>query len=61
METPTNYLRYYWGYLNFADLRSACEKRAGDDFDLKKFHEIILQIGSVPFPVMEKYLIAEYE
>ena len=61
VETPANYLRYYWGYLNFVDLRSACGKKAGDDFDLKKFHGKILQIGSVPFPVMEKYLIEEYE
>lgn len=56
VETPANYLKYYWGYINFLDLRSSEQKRLGDDFDLKDFHRRILEIGPVPFPVLEKYL-----
>ena len=37
VETPGNYLKYYWGYLNFLDLKTVCQKRLGDDFDLKEF------------------------
>ena len=57
VETPANYLRYYWGYLNFLDLKKAYQKKSGDDFDIKEFHRKIIEIGSVPFPVLEKYLL----
>ena len=33
VETPGNYLKYYWGYLNFLDLKTVCQKRLGDDFE----------------------------
>ena len=56
VETPGNYLKYYWGYLNFLDLKTASQKKLGDDFDLKEFHRRILEIGPVQFPVLEKYL-----
>ena len=56
VETPSNYLKYYWGYINFLDLKASEEKRLGDDFDLQDFHRRILEIGPVPFPVLEKYL-----
>lgn len=61
VETPANYLKYCWGYLNFLDLRSAQEEKLGDDFDLKKFHEKILKIGPVPFPILEKYINMELD
>ena len=57
VETPANYLKYYLGYLNFLDLRTACQKRLGEDFDMVKFHESVLAIGPVQFPVLEKYLL----
>ncbi|MBS6116677.1 MAG: DUF885 domain-containing protein [Clostridiales bacterium] len=56
VETPANYLKYYWGYLNFLDLRKAEEKRLGENFSLKEFHKKVLEIGAVPFPVLEKYI-----
>ena len=56
VETPGNYLKYFWGYLNFLDLKTVCQKRLGDDFDLKEFHRRILEIGPVQFPVLEKYM-----
>ena len=56
VETPANYLKYYWGYLNFSDLKSEQEEALGDTFDLKDFHRTVLEIGPVPFPVLEKYI-----
>ena len=56
VETPANYLKYYWGYLNFLDLRNECENMLGDDFDLKEFHKKVLETGPVPFPVLRKYI-----
>lgn len=60
VETPANYLKYYWGYLNFLDLKNSCANALGTDFDLKEFHRDILEIGPVPFPVLEKYIRMEY-
>lgn len=56
LETPGNYLKYYWGYLSLLDLRTAEQKRLGQDFDIKDFHRRVLKIGGVQFPVLEKYI-----
>ena len=56
VETPANYLKYYWGYLNFLDLRESQKQKQGKNFDLKTFHRKLLQTGPVPFPVLEKYI-----
>lgn len=60
LETPGNYLKYYWGYLSLLDLRTSEQNRLGQDFDLKKFHSQVLKIGGVQFPVLEKYIDAEF-
>lgn len=56
LETPGNYLKYYWGYLSLLDLRTAEQKRLGQDFNMKDFHRRVLKIGGVQFPVLEKYI-----
>ena len=56
LETPGNYLKYYWGYLSLLDLRTAEQKRLGQDFDMKDFHRRVLKIAGVQFPVPEKYI-----
>ena len=60
VETPGNYLKYYWGSLNFQDLQTRCRKQLGHDFNLKEFHRRIMEIGPVQFPVLEKYLFLSY-
>lgn len=60
LETPGNYLKYYWGYLSILDLRTSDQNRLGQDFDLKKFHSQVLKIGGVQYPVLEKYIDAEF-
>ena len=60
LETPGNYLKYYWGYLSLLDLRTSEQNRLGQDFDLKAFHNQVLKIGGVQFPVLEKYIDAEF-
>ena len=55
-ETPANYLKYYVGYLNFLDLKEEQSVLQGNDFDLKTFHQQILDIGPVQFPVLKKYM-----
>ena len=56
VETPANYLKYYVGYLNFLDLKEEKQTLLGEDFDLKAFHQQILAIGPVQFPVLKKYI-----
>lgn len=60
LETPGNYLKYYWGYLSILDLRTSEQNRLGQDFDLKKFHSQVLKIGGVQYPVLEKYIDAKF-
>ena len=55
-ETPANYLKYYAGYLNFLDLKEEQQILLGEKFDLNTFHQQILTIGPVQFPVLRKYM-----
>lgn len=56
VEEPANYLNYYVGYLEFMRLRDLAEETQGKNFQLKKFHKTLLDIGEAPFSVVEKYL-----
>lgn len=58
-ETPANYLKYYLGNLHFLQLKKEHMQKLGEDFDLKRFHQRILEIGPVSFPVLEKYMNAD--
>lgn len=59
VEDPANYLKYYMGYLHFLDLREDCKKEMGEHFDIRKFHQKILEIGPCQFPILEKYVTPE--
>ena len=61
VENPSNYLKYYLGYLNFIDLKKEAQEAAGKSFQLKEFHQYILELGPAQFPVLEKYLLMEYK
>lgn len=56
VEDPSNYLKYYMGYLSFADLHNTMKEKLGEDFQVKEFHKMILEAGPSQFPVLEKYL-----
>lgn len=56
VETPGNYQKYCWGYINFTDLKTEWQNALGDGFDLKTFHQNLLEIGPVQFPVLQKYM-----
>ncbi|TBR35990.1 MULTISPECIES: DUF885 domain-containing protein [Dyella] len=51
---PGQALSYELGYLKILELRQKAEKALGERFDIRHFHDTILQIGSVPLPVLEK-------
>lgn len=60
VENPANYLKYYLGFLNFTALKSNVQEIQGTDFNLKLFHQNLLEIGPAPFPIVKKYLLMRY-
>ena len=57
LEEPGNYLKYYVGYMKFAQLREACETKQKSAFDPVQFHEEIMRIGPAPFELLEEKLV----
>jgi len=51
---PGQALSYELGYLKMLELRQKAEQALGTKFDVRHFHDTILQLGSVPLPVLEK-------
>jgi uncharacterized protein (DUF885 family) len=51
---PGQALSYELGYLKIRALRAKAEAALGAKFDLRHFHDTVLQIGSVPLPVLAK-------
>src|SRR5690606_13415606 len=50
---PGQALAYYLGYRTILVLRAEAERELGDRFDQRPFHDTVLNLGSVPLPVLE--------
>lgn len=51
---PAQALSYKIGELTIKRLRNNAEKQLGDSFDVRTFHEAILEHGSVPLSILEQ-------
>jgi uncharacterized protein (DUF885 family) len=51
---PGQALSYELGYLKILELRRKAEQALGPKFGIRHFHDTLLQIGSVPLPVLEQ-------
>ncbi len=51
---PAQALGYKIGQLKFLELRAKAEKALGPKFDLKAFHDLILDSGALPLDVVEQ-------
>ena len=51
---PGQALSYELGYLKIRALRTKAEQALGAKFDVRHFHDTVLQLGSVPLPVLEQ-------
>jgi uncharacterized protein (DUF885 family) len=51
---PGQALSYELGYLKILELRARAEQALGTKFDIRHFHDTVLQLGSVPLPVLEQ-------
>jgi len=49
---PGQALSYYLGEMAILDARAKAEKALGDKFNLRAFHDAVLEEGSVPLPVL---------
>jgi len=54
MAIPGQALSYKVGQLKIMELRKKAETKMGDKFDIKKFHEKILESGVMPLALLEK-------
>ena len=57
---PGQALAYKLGQLEILSLRAEGEKRLGAKFDVKKFHDVVLQNGAVALPVLRDQVEAWY-
>lgn len=60
IENPANYLKYYIGYLEFLSLKEQAKTYYGNDYSDLLFHTAILNMGSAPFYLLEKYFVKYY-
>ncbi len=51
---PGQALAYKMGELAISRLRADAEKQLGDRFDVRDFHDRVLEAGSIPLPLLEK-------
>lgn len=54
---PGQALAYKIGELKIRELRAAEEKRLGDKFDVRAFHDRLLAQGSIPLAVLETWMM----
>jgi uncharacterized protein (DUF885 family) len=50
---PGQALSYYLGEMAIMKARHKAEQALGPKFDIRNFHDTVLQLGSVPLPVLE--------
>lgn len=53
---PGCYLPYVIGYIEMAEMRKKAEKKLGDKFSAKEYHQFILQTGPCQFELLNTYL-----
>lgn len=58
ISQPGKMTSYMIGHLEIATLRAESEKRMGASFDLRAFHDRVLENGNVPLPVLRRHIEA---
>jgi uncharacterized protein (DUF885 family) len=55
-DMPAQALAYKMGMRKLVELREKARRELGPRFDIRKFHDAVLSIGSVPLDVLEKHV-----
>jgi uncharacterized protein (DUF885 family) len=58
---PGQALAYKIGELKIRELRSLAEKELGSQFDIREFHEKILEKGTLTLPLLQEQIISYIE
>jgi uncharacterized protein (DUF885 family) len=53
---PAQALSYYLGERAILQMRARAEKELGDRFNIRAFHDTVLELGSVPLPVLASHI-----
>jgi len=53
---PGQALSYYLGERAILQLRAKAEKELGERFNVRAFHDAVLELGSVPLPVLQEHI-----
>ena len=56
VEEPTNYLKYYAGYLEILELKKQALTLWGDDYSDISFHKFLLDNGPADFDTLQSIL-----
>ncbi len=51
---PGQATAYKIGMIKILELRDRAEQALGDDFDIKEFHNLILESGAMPLEILEQ-------
>ena len=54
---PGQALAYKIGEIKIRELRKKAEKVLGENFDIRDFHEVILEKGTVTLPLLEERIL----
>lgn len=55
---PGQALSYKLGELKIIELRQLAQQQLGTRFDIRKFHDAVLETGSVPLPLLQEHIKA---
>jgi uncharacterized protein (DUF885 family) len=53
---PAQALSYYLGERAILQARAKAEKALGERFNIRAFHDAVLELGSVPLPVLQQHI-----
>ena len=56
MANPGQALSYKIGQLKIMELRNRAEEALGANFDIKEFHQKVLQTGCIPLAILEEQI-----
>lgn len=56
VSDPASYLPYCIGFMEIQELRDETEEAMGSDFNLKDFHQFLLNLGPCQFDIIDKYI-----
>lgn len=56
VEEPTNYLKYYIGYLEILECKELVKNSMGNEYSDYAFHQLLLEMGPMDFSMLKAYL-----